>query len=98
MCSVDNRDETTTLACGYFQSGLRVYDVRDPANVKEIAYFNPASKGAGVAPGWCGAIPILDASAGMLYSSCADSGIVSLKFATGVWPFAGIQTPPDKQL
>src|SRR5262249_10940744 len=29
-CSVDNRKRTTTLACGYFNSGIRVFDIRDP--------------------------------------------------------------------
>jgi hypothetical protein len=103
MCSVDNRDDATTLACGYFQSGVRVYDIRDPEHVKEIAYFMPPAKSAGVGigfsgPGWCAAIPLLDASAGMLYSSCADSGIVSLKFTNDVWPFRKSKTPRDKQL
>jgi hypothetical protein len=105
MCSVDNRDDATTLACGYFQSGIRVYDIRDPDNVKEIAYFTPAAKTAGVGaaftglgPGWCAAIPFLDASSGMLYSSCADTGIVSLKFNDDVWPFHNSKTPRDKQL
>src|SRR5262249_26970932 len=29
-CSVDNKNQTTTLACGYFNSGIRVFDIRDP--------------------------------------------------------------------
>jgi hypothetical protein len=41
-CSVDNKDKTTTLACGYFNSGIRVFDIRDPTQPKEIAYYNPA--------------------------------------------------------
>ena len=41
-CSVDNRENTTTLACDEFNSGIRVFDIRDPARPKEIAYYNPA--------------------------------------------------------
>ena len=97
MCSVDNRDNATTLACGYFNSGIRVYDIRDPAHTSEIAYWVPPAKGPGRI-GWCAAIPTLDASKGMLYSSCADSGVVALKFTHGAWPFPTSSTPPDKQL
>lgn len=97
MCSVDNRENTTTLACGYFQSGIRVYDVRDPARPREIAYYNPPAK-AGQQPGWCGAIPILDAARGMVYSACAGIGVLALKFTNGVWPFPETTTPIDRQL
>jgi hypothetical protein len=96
MCSVDNREEATTLACGYFQSGIRVYDIRNPKQPKEIAYFVPAAL---TKPGiGCGAIPILDAKKGMLYSTCSDSGVLSLKFREKVWPFEDSKTPRDKQL
>jgi hypothetical protein len=97
MCTVDNRDEATTLACGYFQSGVRVYDIRDIKNVKEIAYFNPAANGT-TPIGWCGSLPFLDATSGMLYSWCADAGVMSLKFRNGVWPFPESKTPVDRQL
>jgi hypothetical protein len=41
-CSVDNKHHATTLACGYFNSGIRVFDIRNPRQPKEIAYYNPA--------------------------------------------------------
>lgn len=43
-CSVDKPLEPTALACGYFQSGVRVFDIRDPLRVREIAYFNPPAQ------------------------------------------------------
>lgn len=95
-CSVDNRENATTLACGYFKSGIRVYDIRDPMNIKEIAYFVPKAKTA--LPAWCAAMPILDAKTGSVYSWCGDSGVLALKFRDGVWPFADSTTPKDRQL
>jgi hypothetical protein len=41
-CSVDNRKNATTLVCGYFNAGIRVFDIRNPRRPKEIAYYNPA--------------------------------------------------------
>jgi hypothetical protein len=49
-CSVDNRHDATTLACGYFNSGIRVFDIRDPYHPSEIAYYNPAGETT-VSPG-----------------------------------------------
>lgn len=43
-CDVDRRDNPTTMACGYFQSGIRVFDIRNPLAPREIAYFNPPAQ------------------------------------------------------
>ncbi|AXQ30413.1 hypothetical protein D0B54_17790 [Solimonas sp. K1W22B-7] len=43
-CSVDRRQDPTVLACGFFQSGIRVFDIRNPAAPREIAYFNPPAQ------------------------------------------------------
>jgi hypothetical protein len=38
---VDDETDTSTLFYTYYSGGLRVFDVRDPANPKEIAYYHP---------------------------------------------------------
>jgi hypothetical protein len=111
-CSVDNKKHTTTLACGYFNSGIRVFDIRDPLRPSEIAYYNPPgavepSKGSNHAtraggwisghPDWCSAQLHLDAQRGTLWSTCQDNGVVMLKFRKGVWPFEDSKTPPGEQ-
>jgi hypothetical protein len=100
-CSVDDKKDATTLACGYFESGIRVFDIRDPLRPKEIAYYNPpgvatASPGsqravrrpdAKRAPDWCSAQLFLDKAKGELQTTCQDNGFMVLKFTNGVWPF-----------
>jgi hypothetical protein len=43
-CTVDRANNPTALACGYFQSGVRVFDIRSRTAPKEIAYFNPPAQ------------------------------------------------------
>ncbi|MCX5042390.1 hypothetical protein OG921_04235 [Aldersonia sp. NBC_00410] len=43
-CSANRPVDPTALACGWFGSGVRVFDVRDPRNVREIAYYNPPAQ------------------------------------------------------
>jgi hypothetical protein len=110
-CSVDNKDNATTLACGYFNSGIRIFDIRKPRHVKEIAYFNPAgtttpSPGSNHAefqqwrpggPDWCNAQVHLDAERGTVWTTCQDNGLLMLKFERHVWPFEESRTPPGEQ-
>jgi len=106
-CSVDDRDKATTLACGYFNSGIRVFDIRDVDHPKEIAYYNPAgtttaSPGSNHAtngqwrpggPDWCSAQVHLDKKSGTLWTTCQDNGVLVLKFTHGAWPLPSSQTP-----
>jgi hypothetical protein len=111
-CSVDNRQNATTLACGYFNSGIRVFDIRNPLQPREIAYYNPAGvttaspgsnhafRGGGwVAggPDWCNAQVHLDAERGTLWTTCQDNGLLMLKFTNNAWPFPESSTPPGQQ-
>lgn len=39
-CSLPSRVDPYIVACSFIMSGLRVFDIRDPANPREVAYFN----------------------------------------------------------
>ncbi|RDI44617.1 LVIVD repeat-containing protein [Nocardia mexicana] len=43
-CTADRPADPTALACGWVSSGIRVFDVRDPMNVREVAYYNPPAR------------------------------------------------------
>jgi hypothetical protein len=43
-CTVDRQDNPLALACGWDQSGIRVFDVHDPEKIHEIAYYNPPAQ------------------------------------------------------
>ncbi|WTZ54637.1 hypothetical protein OG716_13080 [Nocardia sp. NBC_01388] len=40
-CTADRPADPTALACAWFSSGIRVFDVRDPLHIREIGYYNP---------------------------------------------------------
>jgi hypothetical protein len=40
-CTADNRENTQLVACSRHEAGIRVFDVRDPSNPKEVAYYKP---------------------------------------------------------
>lgn len=101
-CSVDNRENATALACSYFNSGIRVFDIRDPKAVKEIAYYNPPGTKTAVpgshhvlfgqwkanGPDWCSSRLDFDYANKQLVTMCQDNGALIMKFAANTWPFA----------
>jgi hypothetical protein len=52
---VDSLNDTTTMFVSWYTAGLRVVDIRDPANPREVAYFNPPPQPDTVIPrSWSG--------------------------------------------
>ena len=50
-CNVDNIDDAKILGCSCFAAGFRVFDIHDPLNPKEMAYYKPKGQGTKVLPG-----------------------------------------------
>jgi len=93
-CSVDRTDDPTILACSTFESGLRVFDIRDFATPREVAYFNPGGDGTrrpasygGTTGGYTSAAPRIVAGTGEVWFTDQDRGFYVTRFTNGVWPF-----------
>ena len=48
-CSLPTRTDPTVVGCSMIASGLRLFDIRDPAKPVEVGYFNKPSSGGGFA-------------------------------------------------
>ena len=98
-CNVDRRVDPTIVVCSMFESGMRVFDVRDPYHPKEIAYYNPG--GTGEAPkngsnnqsadpsdaGYPSARPRIIPERGEIWFTDQEKGFHVVRFTNGVWPF-----------
>jgi hypothetical protein len=87
-CSLPSRIDPYIVACSFIMSGLRVFDIRDPAHPREIAYFNkPLMPGANVYPTKAGAFamsaPAYDEETHDIWYTDGNSGFYVVRL-TGV--------------
>ncbi|MHB8508827.1 MAG: LVIVD repeat-containing protein [Candidatus Dormibacteria bacterium] len=98
-CNVDRTVDPTVMACSYFQSGLRVFDVRDPYHPREIAYYNPPARpgymagsnysrsGLGAFADWTTAMPRILTRTGQVWFTSQENGFQVVRFTNGVFPY-----------
>jgi hypothetical protein len=94
-CNVPRRVEPGIFACSMILSGLRVFDIRDPENPREIAYHMapPSTISATGAPvideraNWAMSQPAFAPERGEIWYSDGTSGFYALKMDPAVWPF-----------
>ncbi len=94
-CNVPKRVDPGIVACSMILSGLRVFDIRDPLNPREIAYFNaPVTPRiippAGIVPApsnWAMSSPSFVPERGEIWYSDGLSGFYAVRVTNGVWPF-----------
>lgn len=89
-CDVPTRVDPPIVACSMMLSGLRVFDIRDPANPKEVAYFV-----APVVPrvfntlappsNWAMSKPTFVPERKEIWYSDIYQGLFAVKVTNGVW-------------
>ena len=94
-CNVPRRRDPGIVACSMIASGLRVFDIRDPENPREIAYHvaPPSTVSETGGPvideraNWAMSQPAFAPERGEIWYSDGTSGFYALKVDEDVWPF-----------
>jgi len=83
-CSVDHEENARLLACGYWEGGLRVFDIHDPHHPREVGYYKPPARRAQSRPG--SIFPILQTGSQSARDHTADPVIFPKFRANGdIW-------------
>jgi hemolysin type calcium-binding protein/LVIVD repeat-containing protein len=89
-CNVPDRTDPEIVACSMILSGLRVFDIRDPRNPREIAYFNapipPRNTPGFEASNWAMSSPSFVPKRREIWYSDGYSGFYAVQLTNGVWP------------
>lgn len=90
-CAVPRQDDPGIVACSMIMSGLRVFDIRDPHEPTEIAYFNTVTTDVNtlISPGGAYAMsaPAFVPERSEIWYSDANSGFHAVRVTNDVWPF-----------
>ncbi|MGH2692370.1 MAG: LVIVD repeat-containing protein [Actinomycetota bacterium] len=100
-CEVPRRHDPELLACTFILSGIRLFDIRDPLDPREIAYWNGPAVPAPTAPtggtgdgaNYAMSKPAIVSERGEIWYSDGNKGFYSLRVTNGVWPF-GVEKCP----
>jgi hypothetical protein len=88
-CEVPRRHDPGILACSMILSGLRVFDIRDPAHPREVAYANQPIVGS-ANPARVGAYamsaPAFDPRTRQVWYSDANTGFFVVSLSRTAWP------------
>jgi hypothetical protein len=88
-CGVPRQDDPEIVACSFILSGLRVFDIRDPYEPKEVAYFVAPPGPSPVAEertNYAMSRPAFDAARKTVWYSDGNSGLYAVRLTNGAWP------------
>jgi hypothetical protein len=91
-CNTDKRIDPVMMACSAFEQGLRVFDIRDIKNPKELGYFNPGGDGTRPPGSWCTcysayamAMPQFDSEHKNIWFTDNNRGVFVIHPTNGTW-------------
>ncbi|MFL6105576.1 MAG: hypothetical protein ACJ716_08810 [Marmoricola sp.] len=89
-CGIPTRDNPKIAGCSMIESGLRLFDIRDVAHPKEVAYFNkpvPKIDKLALIPAlgaWAMSQPAWDVAHNSVWYTDTNSGFYVVKLTNGV--------------
>lgn len=88
-CNIPTRVNPDIAACSMIVSGLRIFDIRDPANPREIAYFNapvnPRVTPVFEASNWAMSSPAFVPERKEIWYTDGYGGFYVVRVTNGVW-------------
>ncbi|MCU1674512.1 MAG: hypothetical protein JWN77_2625 [Frankiales bacterium] len=95
-CTLPSRVDHNIVACSFIMSGLRVFDIRDPEQPREVAYFNKPTQSGRLNVGAIAmSAPAYDPTSGDVWYADGNIGLfaVHLVGPAGI-PFARVVVSP----
>jgi hypothetical protein len=98
-CNVPSRVDPGIVACDMISSGLRVFDIRDPRNPREVAYFNAPVLGGTQDVPWAMSLPTFVPERREIWYSDVHGGFYAVRLTAAAWPTAAPAAPaaPPRQ-
>ncbi|TJY63295.1 hypothetical protein E4T66_06245 [Sinimarinibacterium sp. CAU 1509] len=88
-CNIPTRVDPDIVACSMIISGLRIFDIRDPAKPREVAYFNapvsPRITPVFEASNWAMSSPAFVPERKEIWYTDGYSGFYAVRVTNGVW-------------
>ena len=85
-CNVPTRTDPAIVACTMIGSGLRIFDIRNPRQPREVAYFNAPVNGGPQGSPWAMSSPAFVPDRREIWYSDVNSGFYAVRLTEAAWP------------
>lgn len=86
-CGVPRTEDPMLVACSFIASGLRVFNIEDPTNPREVAYFNrPQDKPSSTSGAGAMSQPAFDIGRHQIWYADGNFGLFGVQITNDAWP------------